>query len=64
AQKLADMEEVWDLYRTSEDYSLFATIRTESIESFNRFLRKLYENDSVLDTKSYISLEEWFVSSH
>ncbi len=64
AQKLADMDEVWDLYRTSEDYSLFATIRTESIDSFNRFLRKLYESESVLDTKSYISLEEWFVSTH
>ncbi|MFW9794156.1 MAG: Lrp/AsnC ligand binding domain-containing protein [Candidatus Thorarchaeota archaeon] len=64
AQKLADMNEVWDLYRTSEDYTLFATVRTESIEAFNRFLRKLYENESVLDTKSYISLEEWFIPVH
>jgi len=64
AQKLADMDEVWDLYRTSEDFTLFATIRTESIEAINRFLRKLYENESILDTQSYISLEEWFVPIH
>jgi DNA-binding Lrp family transcriptional regulator len=64
AQKLADMDEVWDLYRTSEDYTLFATVRTGSIESFNGFLRRLYENESVLDTQSYISLEEWFIPVH
>jgi len=64
AQRLVDMDEVWDLYRTSEDYTLFATVRTESIESFNRFLRKLYENENVLDTHSYVSLEEWFVLAH
>ncbi|MGY5873304.1 MAG: Lrp/AsnC family transcriptional regulator [Candidatus Thorarchaeota archaeon] len=64
AQKLADMDEVWDLYRTSEDFTLFATIRTESIDAINRFLRKLYENECILDTQSYISLEEWFVPAH
>lgn len=64
AQKLADLDEVWDLYRTSEDYTLLATVRTGGIEEFNTFLRKLYENESVLDTQSYISLEEWFVPVH
>ncbi|MFW9786244.1 MAG: Lrp/AsnC ligand binding domain-containing protein [Candidatus Thorarchaeota archaeon] len=64
AQRLAEMEDVWDLYRTSEDYTLFATVRTDSIESFNRFLRRLYEDESVLDTHSYISLEEWFIPIH
>lgn len=61
AQKLAEKDEVWDLYRTSEDFSLLATVRTDSIESFNRFLRNLYENENVMDTHSYLSLEEWFV---
>ncbi len=61
AQSLVDMDEVWDLYRTSEDYSLLATVRTGSIDSFNNFLRKLYENECVLDSESYISLEEWFI---
>jgi DNA-binding Lrp family transcriptional regulator len=61
AQKLIEDETVWDLYRTSEDYSLLSVMRTDSINNFNRFLRKLYENESVLDSQSYISLEEWFV---
>ena len=64
AQRLADMGAIWDLYRTSEDYTLLATVRTESIESFNRFLRVLYEDKSVVDTQSYISLEEWYVPSY
>lgn len=61
ARKISMMEEVWDLHRTSEDYSLFATVRTSSVEAYNRFLRRLYENGGVLDTQSQISLEEWFV---
>lgn len=64
AQKLSELNEVWDLYRTSEDYALFAIIRTDSIASFNRFLRKLYEDENVVDTQSYISLEDWFVPFH
>lgn len=61
AQILAEHDEVWDLYRTSEDYSLLAMVRTSSIISFNQFLRKMYENEAVLDTESYVSLEEWFM---
>jgi DNA-binding Lrp family transcriptional regulator len=60
-QELIDDEHVWDLYRTSEEYSLFATIRTRNITSYNQFLRDLYNNECVLDTHSYLSLEEWFV---
>jgi DNA-binding Lrp family transcriptional regulator len=55
------MDEVWDLHRTSEDFSLFATVRTENVDHYNRFLKNLYNNESVLDTQSQISLEEWFV---
>ncbi len=61
AQKLTSMREVWDLYRTSEDYSLLAMVRTSSVMTFNQFLRRLYESEDVLDTESYISLEEWFL---
>jgi DNA-binding Lrp family transcriptional regulator len=61
AQTLTSMREVWDLYRTSEDYSLLAMVRTSSVMAFNQFLRLLYENENVLDTESYISLEEWFI---
>ena len=64
AQKMVEDDAVWDLYRTSEDFSLLAIIRTDTIANFNRFLRNLYENESVLDTQSYISLEEWFVPIH
>ncbi|RDE16221.1 MAG: hypothetical protein C4K48_02245 [Candidatus Thorarchaeota archaeon] len=61
AQKITGMREVWDLYRTSEDYSLLAMVRTSSVMTFNQFLRRLYESQDVLDTESYISLEEWFL---
>ncbi|MHA2601573.1 MAG: Lrp/AsnC family transcriptional regulator [Candidatus Thorarchaeota archaeon SMTZ1-83] len=61
ARKISVMDEVWDLHRTSEDYSLFATVRTPSVEAYNQFIRHLYENEDVLDTQSQISLEEWFV---
>ncbi|MDH4212291.1 MAG: AsnC family transcriptional regulator [Candidatus Thorarchaeota archaeon] len=61
AQKLTSMREVWDLYRTSEDYSLLAMVRISSVMAFNQFLRRLYESKDVLDTESYISLEEWFL---
>ena len=61
AHKVSKMNEVWDLHRTSEVYSLFATVRTDSVEGYNQFLRRLYMNEDVLDTQSQISLEEWFV---
>ena len=63
-QKMVENDAVWDLYRTSEDYSLLAIIRTDTIANFNRFLRNLYENENILDTQSYIALEEWFVPIH
>jgi len=61
AHKLAEHEEVWDLHRTSEDFSLLATVRSSSIDSYNEFLKKMYENEAILDTQSYVSLEEWFM---
>lgn len=64
ARTISTMEEVWDLHRTSEDFSLFATVRTDSVDGYNRFLRQLYANENVLDTQSQISLEEWFVPVH
>ncbi|MBD3157592.1 MAG: hypothetical protein GF309_02275 [Candidatus Lokiarchaeota archaeon] len=61
AEYISEMEEVWDLHRTGEEYCLFATVRTASVDEYNKFLRTLYQNEDVLDTKSQISLEEWFV---
>jgi Lrp/AsnC family leucine-responsive transcriptional regulator len=64
AQRIAMMPEVWDLHRTSEEFSLFATVRTTSVDGYNSFLRRLYESEDVLDTQSQISLEEWFIPVH
>lgn len=61
ARKMVELDEIWDLHRTSEDYSLFATVRTESINSYNSFLRKLFANEDIIDTQSTVSFEEWFV---
>ena len=62
AQKIMAMHQVWDLHRVSQDYGLFATVRTESVDAYNSFLRELYTHEDVLDTQSQISLEEWFLS--
>jgi DNA-binding Lrp family transcriptional regulator len=64
AHRIATMPEVWDLYRTSEEFSLFATVRTTNVDGYNSFLRRLYESENILDTQSQISLEEWFVPVH
>ncbi|MCF2137377.1 MAG: Lrp/AsnC family transcriptional regulator [Candidatus Thorarchaeota archaeon] len=61
AHVVAEMNEVWDLHRTSESFSLFATVRCSSILHYNQFLRRLYENSNIIDTRSQISLEEWFI---
>lgn len=64
AHSVSKMSEVWDLHRTSEEFSLFATVRTSSVDKYNIFLRTLYANEDILDTQSQISLEEWFVPVH
>ena len=64
ANRIAKMPEVWDLHRTSEEFSLFATVRTSSVDGYNSFLRRLYQSEDVLDTQSQISLEEWFIPVH
>lgn len=64
AQRIALLPEVWDLHRTSEEFSLFATVRTSSVDGYNSFLRRLYESEDVIDTQLQISLEEWFIPVH
>jgi DNA-binding Lrp family transcriptional regulator len=61
AKQMVETDEVWDLHRTSEDYSLFATVRTKNVESYNKFLRNLFANEDIIDTQSTISFEEWYV---
>lgn len=61
ARSITELDAVWALHRTSEPYSLFATVRSSDIQQYNLFLRELYQNQDILDTRSQISLEEWFV---
>lgn len=61
ANTISGWPQIWDLHRTGADYSLFATIRTGSVEEYNTFMRHLYQNVNIIDTNSIISLEEWFV---
>ncbi|MHA1909304.1 MAG: Lrp/AsnC family transcriptional regulator [Candidatus Thorarchaeota archaeon] len=61
ASDISVWPEIWDLHRTGADYSLFATIRTGSVDEYNSFIRRLYRNENIVDTNSIISLEEWFV---
>lgn len=59
AKRISAMKEVWNLHRVGDAYSLYATVRTESVEAYNRFLRELYKHRTIIDTYSQISLEEW-----
>jgi hypothetical protein len=60
---MIEMNEVWDLHRTSEDFSLFSTIRISSVESYNHFVRTLYDDENILDTQTQLSMEEWVLDS-
>lgn len=61
ARYISSFPEVWDLHRIGTDYSLFATIRTASVDAYNTFMRQLYLDEDIQDTQSLVSLEEWFV---
>ena len=63
AQRMIEMNEVWDLHRTSEDFSLFSTIRTSNVESYNQFVRSLYDDENIIDTQTQLSMEEWVLDA-
>lgn len=58
AHKLAFMREIADLYRTSEDYGLLAIVQVQNVHEYNKFIVKLYDLKSVIDTFSILILEE------
>lgn len=58
AEFLAEQPEIFDLYRTGENYGLLAVVRTSDIDSFNRFLQNLYIDSRILDTHTTLVLEE------
>jgi len=55
---LAKMNEVTDLYRTGEDYGLFAIMKARDISQYNSLLLKLYNSKDVIDTHTTFVLEE------
>jgi len=59
---LAKMNEVTDLYRTGEDYGLFAIMRVRDISQYNLLLLKLYDSKDVIDTYTTFVLEERKIS--
>lgn len=55
---LASMPQIFDLYRTGEEYGLLATVRVKDIPEYNSFLLRLYDSRDLMDTYSTLVLEE------
>jgi len=55
---LASMPQIFDLYRTGEEYGLLATVRVRDIPEYNSFLLRLYDSSDLIDTYSTLVLEE------
>jgi Lrp/AsnC family leucine-responsive transcriptional regulator len=55
---LAPMPEIFDLYRTGEEYGLLATVRVKDVSDYNSFLLRLYESKGIMDTYTNAVLEE------
>ncbi len=55
---LTSMPQIFDLYRTGEEYGLLATVRVRDAPEFNLFLLRLYDSKEIIDTYSTLVLEE------
>ena len=55
---LASMPQIFDLYRTGEEYGLLATVRVRDASEYNSFLLRLYDSKEIIDTYSMLVLEE------
>jgi len=55
---LTSMPQIFDLYRTGEEYGLLATVRVRDTSEFNAFLLRLYDSKEIIDTYSTLVLEE------
>jgi len=55
---LASMPQVFDLYRTGEEYGLLAMVRVKDVTEYNSFLLKLYDSKDIIDTYTTLVLEE------
>ena len=59
---LASMPQIFDLYRTGEEYGLLAMVRVRDVSEYNSFLLRLYDSKDIIDTYSTLVLEEWKAS--
>jgi DNA-binding Lrp family transcriptional regulator len=57
-ETLAIKGEIVELYRTGEEYGLFAIARTSSIAGYRQFLESLYKTGKIQDTISTLVIDE------
>ncbi len=55
---LALKPEIFDLYRTGEEYGLLATVRVKDVSRYNSFLLRLYDSKDIIDTYTTLVLEK------
>ena len=60
ARKLVYEPNVIDLYRTGEDFGLFAVIRAKNLFEFKNFIYHLYSGFKILDTFTTVVVDEHF----
>ncbi len=60
ASKLVYEPNVIDLYRTGEDFGLFAVIRAKNLFEFKKFIYHLYSDFKILDTFTTVVIDEHF----
>jgi len=60
AKNLTHEPNVIDLYRTGEDFGLFAVIRAKNLFEFKKFIYHLYSDFKILDTFTTVVIDEHF----
>ncbi|QEE15497.1 Lrp/AsnC ligand binding domain-containing protein [Promethearchaeum syntrophicum] len=60
ARKLVYEPNVIDLYRTGEDFGLFAVIRAKNLFEFQKFIYHLYTDFKIKDTFTTVVIDEHF----
>jgi DNA-binding Lrp family transcriptional regulator len=55
---LAPREEIVNLYRTGQEFGLFAVVRTKTKEEYSEFLQSLYSTGKFRDSKTIFVLDE------
>ena len=55
---LAPRDEIVNLYRTGQEFGLFAVVRTKTKEDYSEFIQKLYKTEQFRDSKTIFVLDE------